>query len=94
MATGTGNLDTRNLFFEGEVRRAGPAFQLRWAVVNSGDQDLGARRAGEFLFLPFSSGQRVVNTHPRIAQGAVEFTQAHRQHALAFRAGEGGWGHL
>lgn len=94
MATWTGNLDTRNLFFQGEVRRAGPAFQLRWAVVNPGDQDLGARRAGEFLFLPFSSGQRVVNTHPRIAQGAVEFTQAHRQHALAFRAGEGGRGHL
>lgn len=94
MATWTGNLDTRNLFFQGEVRRAGPAFQLRWPVVNPGDQDLGARRAGEFLFLPFSSGQRVVNTHPRIAQGAVEFTQAHRQHALALRAGECRWGHL
>ena len=94
MATWTGNLYPWDLFFEREICAAGPTFQLRWAVVNPGDQHLGARRTGDLLFLPFSSGQRVVNTHPRIAQGATEFTQAHRQHALAFRAGEGGWGHL
>ena len=94
MASRAGNLHPRDLFFEGEVRLASSAFQLRWAVVYPGDQHLGARRAGDFLFLPFSSSQRVINTHPCIAQGAVEFPQANRQHALALRAGECRGGHL
>ena len=91
MTSRTGNLYPWDLFFEREIRVAGTTFQLRWAVVDPGDQHLRARRTGDFLFLPFPSSQRVINAHPCITKVAGKFTQAHRQHAIAFRAGEWRW---
>jgi len=91
MTTRTSDFDPRGLFFEREIALTSATLQLCWAMVNPSDQNLGARWAGKFLLLPLPSSQRVVNAHFRIAQGAIDLTQTHGQHAFALGARECRW---